>query len=72
MPGGLQLLLEQVLQCVMIAIPDFLSQVVEQFLHGERLFGRPGGGDFNGDRTEMGWPQWPCLRRLAHDLVPRR
>ena len=37
MPGGLQLLLEQVLQCVMIAIPDFLSQVVEQFVHGERL-----------------------------------
>jgi hypothetical protein len=38
-PRGLQLLLEQILQSVVIAIPDFLSQVVEQLEHGERLLG---------------------------------
>ena len=62
-PGDRCCSLEQILQLDVIAIPDFLAQVVEQFEHGERLLGRPGGGDFDGDRTEMGW-QWPVCGLL--------
>ena len=55
------MLAEQILQLEVIEFPDSLAQVVEQFEHGERLLRRPGDGDFDGDRTEMGW-QWLGMR----------
>ena len=68
--GRLLLLAEQILQLDVIEFPDSLAQVVEQFEHGERLFGRPGDGDFNGERPQMGGQR--RVWRLGHDLAPRR
>ena len=65
-----QLLLEWVLQSISVAHPDFVSDFVEQFEHGERLFGRPCGGDFDSDWTQV-YGQGR-RRRRAHGLAPRR
>ena len=51
---ALLLLAKQILQLEVIEGPDLLAQVVEQFEDGERLLGRPGDGDVDGERTRDG------------------
>jgi hypothetical protein len=59
------LLGHQLLQLAAVADPDFLAQFVEYLPNSERLFGRPGDGNFDRDRTQM-------VGHCAHDLAPRR
>src|SRR5208283_957845 len=68
--GGCLLLLEQILQSHPVAGPDFVSDIVEQFEHGESLLGRPSGGDFDVDGTQMHGQG--RRRRRAHGLAARR
>jgi len=64
--GGLYLVTVLVEQLPTIALPDCVSEVIDQIEDREGLFGRPVGWDLQGD----GEGQAGC--GLSHDLVLRR
>lgn len=67
--GRCPLLLEQILHLNPVAGPDFVSDFVEQFEHGESLLGCPSGWDFDVDRTQMRGQRRRRGRRRAHGLA---
>ena len=50
---GCALLAKQILYLEVVESPDLVAQIVDQFEHCERLVGRPGAGDLDGERTQM-------------------
>ncbi len=64
--GGLELIAIFVEQLDAVALPDRLSQLVDQLEDGEGLLGRPVGWDLQGDGEGQ------ADRGFGHDLVLRR
>ena len=68
--GVSPLIFERLAQSLAMKLQDLVSDILNQFEHGECLFRRPETGDLDGDWTRM---RGRC-RALhpAHDLPPRR